>query len=154
MPDTVNWVQVAVTSAVTLSVPVVAHVVGGRKSKAVRVSGQLREVSETIKNLPDDHRMQATMSTIGDTLATQYARMVNEQVSLKRDTSAIALGVSMALVGANLGVYALVQQGGALWWLALAIPLFIMGLFGATYEASGGKNRRKPEGENKAGAGR
>jgi hypothetical protein len=146
MADPVNWLLVTTTSAVTLLVPVVTHVVTGRKAKNVRLLGQLRDLSEVIKNLPEGTEARDTLSSHADLLASSYTTISSDRLSIKRDPAGIALGVALAVVGANLGVYMLVQGGTSLWWLVLFAPLFAIGLFGATYEVAGGKSRRPQRG--------
>jgi hypothetical protein len=142
MADPVNWLQVGVTSAVTLSVPLVAHAITGRKSRTARLLEQLRGMSEVIKSLPDEHPARETLLKASDPVASRLAQISAEQLTIRREPAAIALGVALAIAGANLGVFALTQRI-SLWWVALAVPLFVFGMFGATYEVTGGKSRRQ-----------
>lgn len=143
MADVVNWMQVAVTSAATLAVPVVAKIVTGFSSKSTRLLGELRDVAVVLENLPDGHPARVRLHDHADTLATQYAESSSKQATIRREPGPVVLGVSIALIGANFTAISWTSGGIFRWFLFLSIPMFVMGLYGAVYEMSGGKSRVK-----------
>jgi hypothetical protein len=77
-------------------------------------------------------------------MVAHFADADTKAMSLKREPGAIALGVALAVIGANFSVQAFNHGGFSLWWLCLTLPTFMIGMYGATYEASGGKSRTSP----------
>ncbi|MCQ4045771.1 hypothetical protein ACFOSC_19585 [Streptantibioticus rubrisoli] len=111
------------------------------RRRSDKIMARLTAEIETLGKIPDDLIANQLMSERLDASAQKYAEACAFEDTLHREPASIVLGILLAVGGIGLGLWNGAHKDSSTWWLIVALFMAVMGIFGATYEAAGGKSR-------------